>query len=245
MPPTTDTASGAPVASVGAILLAVPGQTSAGVDLLRSPLLDRPLAAWALAALRGAPTIAEVVLVVEARHAAQAQALLASFAASEGRVAVAVVAEGGDVGAAIRAGLAALSPSARLIVVHEASRPLVTPALLAAGLAAVATSPGLAAACAASPIKETVKRVRGGFVIETLVRARLALLQTPMLFDRAALDRASRADGEGDGLAGILRRLRAYGGRLVTFPGGAEDFAVATPDDLALAEQLLRARRPS
>jgi 2-C-methyl-D-erythritol 4-phosphate cytidylyltransferase len=242
MPPTPDTASGAPVASVGAILLAVPGQTSAGVDLLSSPLLDRPLAAWALAALRGAPTIAEVVLVVEPEHMDEARSLVACAGAPGSRV---VVADGLHASDAIRAGLAALSPSARLIVVHEASRPLVTPALLAAGLAAVATSPGLAAACAASPIKETVKRVRGGFVIETLDRARLALLQTPMVFDRAALDRASRADGEGDGLAGILRRLRADGGRLVTFPGGAEDFAVATPDDLALAEQLLRARRPS
>ena len=229
-------------AHAGAILLAVPSQTSAGLNLLRSPLWIRPLAAWALTALRDTPTLGEIVLVVETSHEARAKALIARTA-PEARVAI--VADGAGIAAAMRAGLAALSPAVRLVVVHEAARPLVTPELLAASLAAFAASPGLVAACAASPMKETVKRVRDGVVVETLDRSRLALLQTPMAFDRAALDRASRADGVGDGLADLLRRLRSTDGRLATFPGGAEHLAVATPGDLALAEQLLRARRPS
>jgi len=236
MPPHHETAQ------AGAILLAVPSQTSAGLDLLRSPLLIRPLAAWALAALRDTPALGEIVLVIEASHAARAKALVARTT-PEARVAV--VADGTGVTAAMRAGLAALSPAVRPVVVHEAARPLVTPELLAASLAAFATTPGLVAACAASPMKETVKRVRDGVVLETLDRSRLALLQTPMTFDRGALDRASRADGVGDGLADLLGTLRASGGRIATFPGGAEHLAVATPDDLALAEQLLRARQPS
>ncbi len=230
-------------AHAGAILLAVPSQTSAGLDLLRSPLWIRPLAAWALTALRDTPTLGEIVLVVETSHEARAKALVARTA-PEARVAI--VADGAGIAAAMRAGLAALSPAVRLVVVHEAARPLVTPELLAASLAAFAASPGLVAACAASPMKETVKRVRDGVVVETLDRSRLALLQTPLAFDRAALDRASRADGVGDGLADLLRRLRSTDGEvLATFPGGAEHLAVATPGDLALAEQLLRARRPS
>jgi 2-C-methyl-D-erythritol 4-phosphate cytidylyltransferase len=231
----------------GVILLAVPGQTSAGLDALRTQALARPLAAWALAALRETPALATIVLVVERARRAEARALAGPRGASAPRVAV--VPDGATVGVALRAGLDAFSPSVRLVVVQEAVRPLVTPDLLAAGLAAFSATPDLVAACAASPMKETVKRVRDGIVVETLDRSRLALLQAPMVFARAALEGAlsqgTRAGGAIWSLADLLRILRDGGGRIATFPGGAETLAVATPDDLALAEQLLRARPSS
>ncbi len=223
----------------GAILLAAPGVASSGVDLLRAPLGGHPLAAWALAALRETHAIGEIALVVAPERVDDAGALVAAAGIAAVRV---VGMHGVGIAEAIRVGLDALGPSSPLVVVHEAARPLVASALITAGISAFRDAPDLVAACTASPVKETIKRVRDGVVTETLDRSRLALLATPMVCERAALEAACRAGGVGDDLASIVRVMRISGGRIATIPGGVENLVVSTLDDLALAERLLRAR---
>ena len=52
---------------------------------------------------------------------------------------------------------------------------------------------GAQAAIPGIPVKDTIKKVQNGIVVDTLPRAELMAVQTPQGFDRAALLRAHRA----------------------------------------------------
>ncbi len=76
---------------------------------------------------------------------------------------------------------------AEIVVVHDAVRPLVSPALIEAVIAAARRH---GAATAGVPCVDTVKRVEDGMVVETLPRDRLVAVQTPQAFSAPLLRRA-------------------------------------------------------
>jgi 2-C-methyl-D-erythritol 4-phosphate cytidylyltransferase len=131
------------------------------------------------------------------------------------------------------------------VLVHDAARPLLTPQLAQAVLAALAEDPGAAAAIAAAPVTDTIKLVGGeGAVVQTLDRERLWAVQTPQVFRRAALEAAldvpaaELAHATDD--AWLVER---QGGRVLVVNTGAENIKVTRPLDLRVAELLL-AERP-
>jgi 2-C-methyl-D-erythritol 4-phosphate cytidylyltransferase len=129
------------------------------------------------------------------------------------------------------------------VLVHDAARPLVTPEIIRAvldGLDAEAD-----AAIAAAPVADTIKRAGrdGRTVAETLDRAALWAIQTPQVFRRDVLERALAQPH--DVLAAATDDasiVEGMGGtvRLVECP--RENFKITTPDDLRLADLLLRRR---
>ncbi|HEY2571247.1 MAG TPA: 2-C-methyl-D-erythritol 4-phosphate cytidylyltransferase [Solirubrobacteraceae bacterium] len=130
------------------------------------------------------------------------------------------------------------------VIVHDAARPMLTPALAREVTGALGQDEHAAAAIAAAPVSDTIKRVDGdGVVIETLVRAGLWAVQTPQVFRRDALERA--LDVSEDVLAAatddawLVERSR---GRVIVVDVGAENLKVTTPLDLELAEMLLARR---
>jgi 2-C-methyl-D-erythritol 4-phosphate cytidylyltransferase len=129
------------------------------------------------------------------------------------------------------------------VLVHDAARPLVTPEIIRAVLAGL--DPEADAAIAAAPVADTIKRVGddGRTVAETLDRSALWAIQTPQVFRRDVLERALAQPH--DVLAAApddASIVEGMGGtvRLVECP--RENFKVTTPDDLRLADLLLRAR---
>jgi 2-C-methyl-D-erythritol 4-phosphate cytidylyltransferase len=143
-----------------------------------------------------------------------------------------VVVTGGDTRAAsVRAGLAACPPS-DVVVIHDAARPLASPELFAAVVAAVedgadAAIPGLA-------ITDTVKRVAhegaATRVVATVAREDLMTVQTPQAFRRSALERAHAAGGDATDDAALVE---AAGGCVVVVPGEARNVKITDPRDLA------------
>jgi 2-C-methyl-D-erythritol 4-phosphate cytidylyltransferase len=127
------------------------------------------------------------------------------------------------------------------VVVHDAARPLVDPALFTRVVAALAE---VDCAIAAARVTDTVKQADdAGTVVATLDRSKLWAVQTPQAFRRAALEAALAVD------AAILARAtddawlveRAGGSvRVVESPAG--NFKVTTPHDLRLADMILRER---
>ncbi|MCI3950206.1 MAG: ispD, partial [Acidimicrobiales bacterium] len=93
----------------------------------------------------------------------------------------------------VRAGLASVPPSAEVVLVHDAARPLAPPEVFDAVLDAVAA--GADGAVPGLPVSDTVKRVApDGTVLETLDRSALVTVQTPQAFRAGAL-RAAHAGG--------------------------------------------------
>lgn len=126
------------------------------------------------------------------------------------------------------------------VVVHDAARPLVTPALFEAVLAGLE---GAGAAIAAAPVTDTIKEARGGEVVRTLDRSGLWAIQTPQAFRRDALERA--LDQPDDVLAAATddaSLVEALGGTVRIVEAPRENLKVTTPLDLRLAELLLAER---
>jgi 2-C-methyl-D-erythritol 4-phosphate cytidylyltransferase len=140
----------------------------------------------------------------------------------------------------MRAGLAALPGDVDVIAVHDAARPLVLPADVARAIdAAVRTG----AALLAVPVRDTLKRVRDGAVVETPARAELWAAQTPQVF-RAALLREALAKAEADGFTGTddAQLVERLGCSVAIVEGDPSNLKITWPADLAWAEAVLRER---
>jgi len=150
-----------------------------------------------------------------------------------------VVAGGPTRSASVRAGLAAVPGAAGIVVVHDAARPLATPALFERVVAAVRAGadgavPGLA-------VPDTIKRVdpSGDHVIETLDRPSLRAIQTPQAFSAAVLRRAHAGGADATDDAALVEDA---GGRVVVVEGDPANLKITGLDDLVRAELLLTRR---
>jgi 2-C-methyl-D-erythritol 4-phosphate cytidylyltransferase len=140
----------------------------------------------------------------------------------------------------VRAGLAALADRADdddIVVVHDAARPLATPALFAAVVDAVRN--GADAAVPGVAVVDTVKRVVDGRVAETLNRDELVVVQTPQAFRAGVLRHAHAGGPEATDDAGLVE---AAGGMVAVVAGETANRKVTEAADLATAEQDLMQR---
>lgn len=136
-------------------------------------------------------------------------------------------------------GLAALPAGVGLVAVHDGGRPLVRPEHIRS---AVEEARRWGAATLAVPVKDTVKLAGpDNLVRETLPRELLWQIQTPQVFHRELLleaHLAAQRDGyQGTDDASLVERL----GRPVKLvPGDYTNIKVTTPEDIPLAQHLLR-----
>ena len=184
-------------------------------------LAGRPLVDWSCQAARSA--CAGVVLVlpgaVADRHRDQGT-----------RVVV-----GGDSRAAsVRAGLEALPDGLDVIVVHDAARPLSSPRLWEAVIAAVQEGADGAVPCLV--VADTIKQRQDDGRLVTLDRSRLLAAQTPQAFAAPALRAAHAGGREATDDAALVE---AMGGKVVHVEGEVTNLKVTTHVDLVLAEALI------
>ena len=217
--------------SVGAIIAAAGrGRRFGEGDKLFAPLAGRPLIAHTLMAFEVCRAVDTVVLVLAEENLERGRGLVASAGFDK----VAVCPGGPRRQDSVRLGLEALG-ECRWVVVHDGARPLVTAALIEAGLAAAAET---GAAIAAVPLADTLKEAtEDGLVTRTLDRRNLWAAQTPQVFERELLRQAHRrAQGEATDDAALVEAL---GRRVKVFPGSPRNLKVTTAADLALAQALV------
>jgi 2-C-methyl-D-erythritol 4-phosphate cytidylyltransferase len=147
------------------------------------------------------------------------------------------VVEGGETRTgSIRKALEAVPAEFDAVACHDVARPFASPALFTAVLRALEGADG---AIPTVPVHDTVKRIDGDAVGETLPRDGLALAQTPQAFHREVLEAAHRAAAlegfEGTDDATLVERA---GYRVVVVPGETSNFKVTTSADLSVATAL-------
>lgn len=128
--------------------------------------------------------------------------------------------------------------STDVVVVHDGARPFIDVALVREVVAALEGSDG---AIAAMPADETLKRVEGTAIADTVDRAGLWRAQTPQAF-RAQVLRDAHEKARADGFiatddAALLER---YGGTVTVVQGQRSNIKLTYPEDFALAEAILR-----
>jgi len=143
------------------------------------------------------------------------------------------VVTGGETRAAsVRAALVEVPDDADVLLVHDAARPMVSDAVIERVLAPL--SEGWDGVVPGLPVSDTVKRVSGGQVVETLDRDGLFVVQTPQAFLASVLRAA--ADGEGTDCAALVE---ARGGRITVVEGDLRLVKVTSPEDLELVASWL------
>jgi 2-C-methyl-D-erythritol 4-phosphate cytidylyltransferase len=189
----------------------------------------QPMMQWSIDALRRVKEIERIVI-----------ALPPGVQAPPGVIGV----EGGAVrSSSVQRALAAAGEG-ETVLVHDAARPLLTAELARDVIAALRRDEGAAAAIAAAPVTDTIKRVDdAGAVVQTLERRSLWAVQTPQVFRRAALEDAldvpTEVLAEATDDAWLIERA---GGKVIVVGVEADNLKVTTPLDLEIAERLLRQR---
>ncbi|MCU1492930.1 MAG: 2-C-methyl-D-erythritol 4-phosphate cytidylyltransferase [Acidimicrobiaceae bacterium] len=190
-----------------------------------APLRGRPVLAWAL---EGARAVADgIVLVVPEAAIGDGSWLTGADV---------VVAGGATRAASVRAGLAAVPATAEIVVVHDAARPLASAALFRAVVEAVES--GADGAIPGVAVSDTIKRVAGGRVVETLERSELVAVQTPQAFRATLLRSAHDGDPDATDDAGLLELIGAH---VAVVAGEATNVKLTGAGDLALLESFLDA----
>lgn len=173
-----------------------------------------------------------VVVVAPASACDEVTALLSPWVPD-----VLVVPGGQERQDSVRIGLDALPDDVDVVLVHDAARCLTPPRVFVAVVTAVrAGAPGVVPVL---PVSDTVKRVAGRRVLETVDRSELVAVQTPQGFAADVLRAAHAAAVPGSAATDDAGMLEALGHEVVTVPGDDRAFKVTRPLDLVLAQALL------
>ncbi|MFC7401973.1 2-C-methyl-D-erythritol 4-phosphate cytidylyltransferase [Citricoccus sp. GCM10030269] len=230
-------------------------------------MLEHCLDSVAAAALQtagpGAPQVTGIAVVVpsEPDAASALKDVCHAFALRTG-LTVQAVPGGSERADSVRAGLAAVRELAgetadrHAVLVQDAARPFVPPAVFRTVWAALES--GAAAVVPGLPVVDTIKSVElvpstGTAVPERVTgtpsRSELRAVQTPQGFDLDALEAAHRdaAATVGDHatlLTDDAMAMEAAGHEVVVVPGDPLGFKITTRLDLLLADSLVKSNRP-
>jgi 2-C-methyl-D-erythritol 4-phosphate cytidylyltransferase len=133
--------------------------------------------------------------------------------------------------------LAVIPPGVKYVLVHDAARPLVVPAVIQGVLQAAMRS---GAAIPIIPVKDTLKVIRGEKVVKTLDRALIGAVQTPQGFKLSLLRKAFKKVGRrASGMTDDSTVVEAAGMRVRVVEGGLLNFKVTTPEDFQHVKDLV------
>lgn len=199
-------------------------------------LAGQPLLFYTLNRVHDCEILDELVLVVPGDKLPVSRGLVAEGGFSKVKK---VVAGGESRQESVAKGLAEVDPSADIVVIHDGARPLVDSRLIEEAIKAARE---FGAVAAAVPVKDTVRTISvEGRLLDRLERDRVALVQTPQAFNydwfKQAHERAKEDGFLATDDAALVERL----GRPVHMILGAySNIKVTTPEDLLLAEALLK-----
>jgi 2-C-methyl-D-erythritol 4-phosphate cytidylyltransferase len=213
----------------------------AGTPKQYLPLLGRPLIWYSLAVLCRTPGIARVWVVLAPDDVHWARPEWCDLWRALGPKLEVLVCGGATRAASVANALAVAATAVApddWVLVHDAARPCLAPALLDRLLAELADD--AVGGLLAVPLADTVKRAdTGRRVVETPPRDGLWLAQTPQMF-RYGMLRAALAVH--DAVTDEAGAIEAAGFRPRLVPGETSNLKVTYPADLGLAEWILRSR---
>jgi 2-C-methyl-D-erythritol 4-phosphate cytidylyltransferase len=221
---------------VWAVLAAAGRGDRLGLDRPKAfaPLCGRPLLAESLERLEASESVDAIVVVAPAGW--EEPAILLAEELGCGKV-TASVPGGVSRAESVAAGLAEVPEDAVAIVVHDAARPLLQDEVLERVLGPLGE--GWDGAVPGLPVADTIKRVAGAAVVETLPRSELVAVQTPQAFAAEPLRRGFSGDVASASDCASL--VEAAGGRVAVVEGDPCLLKVTRAEDLALVESWLQA----
>ena len=219
--------------SVWAVIVAAGRGERLGLDRPKAfaKLGDRPLLAESLERLDGSDWVDSIVVAAPPDWEEPVILLAEELSCSK---VVASVPGGETRAGSVRAALTELDDDAAVVLVHDAARPLLSEDVIDRLLTTL--NEGWDGVVPALPIPDTVKRLEGDQVVETVDRERLAIAQTPQAFVWPVLRDAAGGDDDATDCAALVE---ARGGRIKAVPGDPRLVKITDQADLELVERWL------
>ncbi|HIJ81079.1 MAG TPA: 2-C-methyl-D-erythritol 4-phosphate cytidylyltransferase [Desulfuromonadales bacterium] len=197
-----------------------------------------PIVARTISLFENSPLIDSIYLVIPADEIPYCREHV--VAACGFRKVVAIVPGGKERQNSVMNGLNAIRPLASdddVILIHDGVRPFVTDEMLRQSIATARERDG---ALVAVPVKDTIKVVRDGAVVDTPDRQTLWQAQTPQSF-RFGIIHSAHLAAEAEGFIGTddASLVERTGGRVGVVTGDYRNIKITTPEDMIMAEAFL------
>ena len=219
------------------VVVAAGSSTRMGKDKLMLPLCGEPILARTLAALNACQAVDELIVVTREEKLGDIGAMKETYALTK----LTKILIGGETRTqSALVGVTEADSRAKIICIHDGVRPFVTNEMVED---VVHYAVLYQAAAPAVPVKDTIKRAKGGVVTDTPDRSELFAVQTPQAF-RADIIKAAltAAVTQGRSYTDDCAAVEALGVRTYLSRGNEENIKITTPPDLFLAEAIQRGR---
>ncbi len=191
------------------------------------PLAGSSVLEWTISAFKKVKSVSEIIVVVDYEEMERAKNL-----------GVKVAAAGSERTNSVKNGMQMVSPGCDIVLIHDGARPLITIDIIDKAIRVAAES---GAAVVGVPAKDTIKRVSDDlFVKDTVDRNTIWLAQTPQAFKYEIITRAlakSKKAATDDS-----KLVEDLGIKVKMVMGSYENIKITTPEDLIIAEAILRSR---
>lgn len=178
---------------------------------------------------------ARIVLVVQADDHSEIAGIIASV---EGKENITLVIGGRERQDSVKIGLQELQNGANIVMVHDGARPFIQKETLERVFEKAQET---GAAIVGVPVKDTIKRVIEGAVVETVERTCLCQAQTPQAFRLELLKSAHKYAEEvaffGTDEASLVEQL---GITVHVVKGSYQNIKITTPEDMVLAQAIVK-----
>lgn len=208
-----------------------------GVNKILLPLGERKVIGVTMQAFQSCESISEIIIVAREDDIPAIQA----EAEAAGITKLAACTTGGSTRQeSVISGIRKISKDSELVAVHDGARPLVKPEHIEKVIKDASVFGG---ATLGVPVKDTIKTVDGGLIIDTPPRSSLYITQTPQIFKRSlyfeGIDFALEHSLD---FTDDCQLVEAIGGKVAMTVGDYTNIKITTPEDIAIAEVLLKQR---
>lgn len=208
----------------------------AAVNKVLLPLCGEPVIRHAVRAFCEADEIDGVVVVASADETEQMRAALCGL-----EKVCAIVPGGSTRQESVKNGLDALPKEARIALVHDGARPLISRELIAR---CIRQTEDCGSAVVCTPMTDTVKVEKDGCVVRTLDRSQLRAVQTPQCFFAGELKAAYEAAArDGVSVTDDASVMEHAGHSVHLLESSEVNFKLTTPEDLRRAEDIIGERK--
>lgn len=137
-------------------------------------------------------------------------------------------------------GIRSISKDTKMVAIHDGARPLVKPEFIETAIKDARVFGGAALGV---PVKDTIKLVEDGLIVDTPQRSKLYITQTPQVFKRhvyfEGIDFALEHDLD---FTDDCQLVEALGHKVYITLSDYTNIKITTPEDIEIAEVLLKTR---
>ena len=219
------------------VVVAAGSSVRMGEDKLFLDLEGKPVLAWSLLTLNNCDFVDEIVVVAREDALEQTAKLCKDYNITKvGKVIIG----GKNRNESALAGVSAIRREAKLVLIHDGARPLVTEDIVRD---AMHTAALYKCAAPAVPVTDTVKETEHDVVIRTPDRSQLAAVQTPQAFVPEIIKGAlTKAVKEGTEYTDDCAAAEAMGFTVRLSKGSSENIKITRAIDLQVAAAIIRSR---